>query len=320
MSHCETSIVTANARHDFIFSVFHEFCYPFRINQKLSSNSHCINLVFLDCFCTGFWIHSSSTNNWHCCELLDVSNVFQITVFRHIARRMCPIPCIIGSVVAVEHVIACFFKMFDCFFTFFHVSSSLCEFFTWKSTFAETFCFAGDWISERNREIQTTLCFDFFNDVCCKTISIFKRATIFICSKVCVFCCELVEKISFMNGMDFNTINTCFFAESCCFAKCIDNFFDFFHRNLSAHCAFCPSWWNNAWRCWKISNINDWFDKSVHHFTFKHWNHCVWNREWTAKTRCELNKKFCTCFVELFHESFQFFKHFFILIKPTAKD
>ena len=261
--HWETPIVTTYAWLYIFNSVFHKFGYPFAVNQKLSCNTHCINVAIQNGFCSSVRFHSSCTNNWNINIFFKFFNIIKVAVKWHICRWVSPIPSIISSVVCIKHIIARILKIFCGFNALFHISANFFKFFARNCTFTKPFGFACNRITKRNREVASTSLFYCLNNVSCKAIAVFKTATIFISSLICVLGCELVKKITFMNCMNFNTINTRFFKFNRSFCKGINHFFNFFNRKWSGFNIFSPPWRKFTWGSHDVFNINNWFNKSL---------------------------------------------------------
>ena len=84
--------MATNAGFDVFNSVFDDLCDPFGVGEELTCNAHGVNTSFCNCLCAHFCVHSACANHRDIDKFLDVSNVFEVAVFRHIHRGMCPVP------------------------------------------------------------------------------------------------------------------------------------------------------------------------------------------------------------------------------------
>ena len=129
LSKVEATIVAADAGTDVLFSAFLDLDDPLGIDEVLTCDGNCVQTTSCDFFSCFFRSHTASAGNRHVGELLDVLNIFQVAVIRHVLRRMCPVPSIVGTVVAVEELISAnFFQMFDCLLGFGQITEELFEF------------------------------------------------------------------------------------------------------------------------------------------------------------------------------------------------
>ena len=137
MCHIKAGVMTANTRLDIFFSVFHQFCNPCGIGKKLSCKSDSVNFIFFNSARSLLRSHSAGTNNRYVDKLFYVFHIFKVTVLRHISGRMSPIPSIICTVVAVEHIITCVLQVFCGTLRFFHISADFRILFAGQCTLAE---------------------------------------------------------------------------------------------------------------------------------------------------------------------------------------
>ena len=192
MAHVETAVVTQDTRTDLILPVFHEFCDPGVVGKERSGKTGSVDLSFFDGFSSDFGIHASGTDDRDIAILADLDDVIEVAIFRHVDRRMRPIPGIVGAVVAVEHVVTRFFQKLDCQLGFFHVSSDFCVFFTRQSTFSEVFGLGDDRIAKGDREVVSAFFLYGFDDLGREAIAVFQGSAVFVCPLIDVFQGELV--------------------------------------------------------------------------------------------------------------------------------
>ena len=171
--HIEATVVAADTRQYVAFAILHKFCDPFGVGKELTSNAHTVDFAFCDCLCRGFRRHTSCANDRNIDNLLDFFAIFKVAVLRHIYRRMRPVPCVVRSVVRVEHVVACVLEHFRRDFALLHIASHFHVVFSRKCALTEAFCLGHDGISQRNRIIFTANFLDFLDDFDGETISVF---------------------------------------------------------------------------------------------------------------------------------------------------
>ena len=125
MAHVEAAIMAQDAWTDLCFLSCLHLHDPFRICQELSCKPGSVNLSFLDRFRSRTRIQPSCTYHRNINELPDMLRIFEVAVLRHIDRRMCPVPCIICAIVAIQHVIPGILQELRSPFAFFHVTACL---------------------------------------------------------------------------------------------------------------------------------------------------------------------------------------------------
>ena len=227
VTHVEAAVVAEDARSDIIQIIVHQLGDPFIVSQELSGKTRAVDLSFLDRLCCRFRIHPACCYHRDAAVFFDVFHVFQVAVLRHVDRRMCPVPGIIGAVVAVEHVVSRFFQEFHRFFRFLHVSADFDVFLARQSAFTEIFRLGYDGIPQGYREVFPAFLLDRFYDLSGKTVTVFQRSAVFVLSFVHIFQSELIQQISFMHGMDLYSVNTRILQFFRRFCESIDEFLYF---------------------------------------------------------------------------------------------
>ena len=153
----EAGCMAADAGADVLFMSADQFCDPVRIRKELASDGHRIDLSVADRFRSDGWLHTSGADDRNIDELLNVLDILEVAVLRHILRRMCPVPGIVGPVVAVQHVIACILQVLDCFLGFLHVTADFHKIFARHSAVPEVFGHGADRVAERDGEVLAAL-------------------------------------------------------------------------------------------------------------------------------------------------------------------
>ena len=125
--HVEAAVVTADAGLYLVLMAFLDLVDPVVVNKVLARDRDSVELSGLDLLGGLHGIHAACAHDGLVGEFLYMLNILKVAVVGHILRRMCPVPCVVGAVVAVEHVIACVGKIFYGLFGLFHVASELLE-------------------------------------------------------------------------------------------------------------------------------------------------------------------------------------------------
>ena len=187
MTHVEAAVVAQNTGTDVVLLIIHQLGHPFLVCQELSGESGTVNFSVSNGSRSRLRIHASGAYHRDIHEFTDMSHILQIAVFRHIDRRMCPVPGIIGSVITVQHIITGILQILCCFFGFCHITACFCEAFSGKCSLTEALGLGFHTVPKRHREILSADFFNLFYNLYCKTISVLKRSTIFIGSLIHIF-------------------------------------------------------------------------------------------------------------------------------------
>ena len=127
LGHVEAAVVTADTGLYLVFVSGLYFMDPVVINEILTCYCNCVELACLDLLGGLNGIHSPCADYGLIGELLNMLNILKVAVIGHILRRMCPVPGVIGAVVAIEHIVACIGQILDCPLGLLHVTAELLE-------------------------------------------------------------------------------------------------------------------------------------------------------------------------------------------------
>ena len=125
MAEIETAVVAADAGFDVLDPILDQLGHPFTVRQKLSGHTHTVDETVGDRLRAHIRFHPSGTDHWDVHEFLDVGHILQITVLGHIHGRVSPVPGIVSTIVAVEHIVARVLQIPGCLFRFGHVPPGL---------------------------------------------------------------------------------------------------------------------------------------------------------------------------------------------------
>ena len=145
--------MASDTRLDLIFSVLKDLGYPFRIYEVLTGDTQSVYSSLLDLLSRELDVHLSCAYYRLVSELLDMGYIFEVAVVRHIDRRMSPVPRVICSVVAVEHIISCVREVLDRLLGFSHVTSEFYELFARLSALEPALGLGYYGVSESYREV-----------------------------------------------------------------------------------------------------------------------------------------------------------------------
>ena len=230
----EAAGMAANTGTNVLQALLDQLCDPLGVCQELTCNANAINAAFRNGLRTYFRLHTAGANYWDVHKLLNMRNIFQVTVLGHIHRRMCPIPGVIGTVIRVEHIVACILQILGCLFRLSHVPAYFRIDFARHSTFSEALHLGFYRIPQRNREILAASSLDGLHHFYREAVAVFKRTTVLIGTLVGPLHGELVQKITLMDSMNFYAVNARILAKLCGLGKGLNNLMDLLFGHLGS--------------------------------------------------------------------------------------
>ena len=144
MAHIKASVVAQDTGTDIFLPSFHQFGHPCLISEEPPGESRAVDPAFCDCLCRCKRIHPPGAYNRNIHKLPDMLHIQKITILRHIDWRMRPIPGIVCSIIAIEHIVACILKILHRLFGFRHIPSCLLIVLSRQRAFPESLCHRAD--------------------------------------------------------------------------------------------------------------------------------------------------------------------------------
>ena len=312
--------MTADAGLDVLKPVLNKLGYPLGINEELTRNANGVDLTLRNRRSAYLGIHSSRANDGNINELLDVSNVLKVAVLGHVHRRMRPIPGVVGTVVRVEHVVACVLQIFRCPLGLFHVTSDLNVVLARHRTVAKALHLGLNRVTQRNGIILTASLLDSLNDLSGKAVTVLKASAPLVLSLVEEFNGKLVKKITLVNRVDLNTVNACIAAELRSLCKSLDDLVDLLNRHLGALDVVRPARGLRRGGSKLVARVNDRLNDSTGKFVLVKRSNKLGDRPGATHSGSELNKELRTGLMYLVHKDLELLKHLRILPEPLAPE
>ena len=319
VAHVETAVMTEDAWTDIFFPSFHQLCDPFRIGKEVACKARPVDLPFRDGFCGDRWIHTSGTDNRDVYKLPDMLNIFQVAVFRHVDRRMRPVPCIIRTVVTVQHVIAGILQEFCGDLGFGHITSDFLVVFPGQCAHPEVLRFGYHTVTQRYREVIPACLFDLLYDLRRKAVPVLQRTAVFIGPFVYILQCELIEEISFMHGMDLHAVHPGLLKQNGCFCEGIDELLNLCDRHGTAWHLVTPAVRRFTGRSRDLIEIHERFGCGPQNRVGIQLLHHRGDGERTAETCRQLHKEFRAGRMKFRHPCGEVVIHLFVFIQPLSE-
>ena len=233
---------------------------------------------------------------------------------------MCPVPAIISTVVGIEHIVARILQILGCTLGFLHVTPQLLGILTGNDTLLEAFQLGFHAVAQRNRKIVAAGVLDSVNNFRSKAVAVFKAAAVLVGTLVEKFNGELIQQISFVNGMDFHAVNTRVFAELCGLGKGLDNLMDLFLGHLGADDVRCPAGRLRAGGCQLMAGVQNGLQDGSGELILVQRSNQFGNCPAAAHAGSQLDEELGTGLMDLVHEFLQLVEHLGILPQPLAPE
>ena len=233
VAHVEAAIVAENARADIGLAVFEHLGKPFRVSQEVASKARAVKFSCSDGLGCGIQRHAPRADDGDIDEVFDMLDLGQIAVFRHIHRRMRPVPRVIGSVVAVEHVIARILQEFRGNLGLGHVAACFDVVLAGQRALPEALGLRDDGIAQRHREIRAAGGLDGLDDLSGEAVAVFQTAAVLIRALVDVVERELVEQIALMDSVNLHAVNARVLEQFGALGERVNELLNFLLRHLA---------------------------------------------------------------------------------------
>ena len=316
----EASCVTADTRLDVIESVLDKLGDPLGVNEELTGNAHSVDLALSDSLGADLGIHSTCADHGNVNELFDMRNRVEITVLGHVHRGMSPVPGVVGTVVRIEHIIACVLKVLSRSLGLLHVTSYLNVLFTGNCSLSEALELGLYGVTERYGIILTALCLDSLYDLSRKAIAVLKGSAVLVGTLVVELDSELVEEVALVYCVYLNTVNACVTAELCSLGKRLYNLVDMMLGHLGADDIGCPSGGLLRGGHELVLGVDNRLDKFADNLILVKLTYKVGDSPRASHTCGELDEELCAGLVDLVHEDLKLLEHLGVLPEPLAPE
>ena len=160
---------------------------------------------------------------------------------------MIPPPGIIGTYICIQRIVSIADKQFCSFQALRDIAALFLKLFARKGTLSPVLDHAFYAETQDNREILPAAGLDLLHHFPCEAEPVFQGTAVFVCSLVEHGNGKLVQQVSLMDRMDFNTVKTAALGIVCAVAERLYNAAYFLFRQRTA-CLIQPSVRNGGWR------------------------------------------------------------------------
>ena len=315
----EAAVVAADAGLDLVLTTLFDLMYPLVVDEVLTCDSNCIQTAGGDLLSGLDRIHTACADDGSVGEVLDVLDVLQVAVVGHVLWRMCPVPCVVGAVVAVEHCVAGLLEVLDSLLGLFHVAAELLEVLLVRhSALAPALGLGDDGVTQGDGEVVTGILMDALDDLDREAEAVLEGSAVLVGTEVPVLHGELVEQVTFMDSVDLNAIDACIAQLLRGLTEGFDHFLDLGAGHGTGLEILVPAVGGSGSGRAGVLNVNDGGSELVEEVVLGKVAHPAVDSHGAAEAGGELNKELGTGLVELFHVGLEFFEHTVVLPEPLA--
>ena len=315
----EAAVVAADARLDFVLTSFFYLMYPLVVNKILTCDSNCIQTASGNLLGSLDRIHTACADDGSVGEVLDVLNILQVAVVGHVLRRMCPVPCVVGAVVAVEHCVAGLFEVLDSLLGLFHVAAELLEVLLVRHcALAPALGLGDDGVTQGDGEVVAGILVDALDDLDGEAETVLEGSAVLVGTEVPVLHGELVKQVAFMDSVDLNAVDAGIAQLLRGLTERFDHFLDLGAGHGTGLEFLVPAVGGSGSGRAGVLNVNDGGSELVEEVVFRQIAHPAVDSHGAAEACGELNKELGAGLVELFHVGLEFFEHAVVLPEPLA--
>ena len=318
LSKVEAAVVAADAGLDLVLAAFLDLDDPIGVNEVLTCDCDSVQTAGSDLFCGGLGQHTACACYGLVGELLYVLNVCEVAVVGHVLRRMCPVPSVVSTVIAVEEVVACVAEVLDSLLGFGHVTAPLYELFAGNSALTPGLGVGLDGVTQGYGEVFAGVSLDALNDLNGEAETVLEGAAVLVFTPVPVLHGELVEQVTFVDSVDLDTVNACVAQHLCGLAECLDHLVDFLNGHGTGEHILLPT--VRSCRCGSaaVAYVDDGGSDLVEDGILVQDDHPGGNCHRAAEACCQLDEQLGAGLVVLYHVLFELLEHSLVLVQPAA--
>ena len=322
LRHVEAAVVAADAGLDLILVAAEDLVDPLVVDEVLARDGHGVETAGGDLFSGLHGVHAAGADDRAARELLDVLDILEVAVIGHVLRRMCPVPGVVGAVVAVEHVIARVLEVLDGLLGLGHVAAELDEVgLVRHGALAPRLGLGHDGVAQRHREVGAGLTLDLLHDLDREAEAVLERAAVFVGAVVPVGHGELVKQVALVHGVDLDAVDAGGAQLLGGLAEGVDHVLDLLDRQRAGHDVLLPAVRHLGRGGADVLHVHDGAGDLVEDVVLGQLRHPAVDGHGAAHAGGELDEQLCARLMELDHVLFELLEHLVVLVQPlTAGD
>jgi len=248
-----------------------------------------------------------------------VLDILKVAVVGHVLRRMCPVPRVVGAVVAVEHVVARVAQDLDGLLGLFHIAAELHEVLLIRHcALAPGLGLGHDGVTQGHGEVLAGVALDGLDDIGGKAQPVLQRSAVLVGTIVHVGDGELVQGIALMDCMDLHAVDAGVAQALCGLAEGVDHLLNLGLGQRTGLDVLSPAVGGVGCGSADVLHIDDGACQLVEKIVLRKLDHPVGYCHGAAGACCQLNKQLRAGLVELIHVLGKLFELVIVLIKPLS--
>ena len=235
---------------------------------------------------------------------------------------MCPVPCVVSTVVAVEHIVAGIAQILDGLLGLSHIAAELLEVgLVRHRAFAPGLGLGDDGVTQGHREVGAGLTLDLLHDLDREAETVLERAAVLVGAVVPVGHGELVKQVALVDSVDLDAVDAGSAQLLGGLAEGVHHVLDLLDGQRAGHDVFLPAVRDLGSGGADVLHVDDGADDLVEEVVLGQHRHPAVDRHGAAHAGGELDEELCTGLVELDHVLLELLEHLVVLVQPlTAGD
>ena len=226
VAHVKAAVMAQDARADIGLSTRFKLRHPSGISQERPSEARGVDTFLGDGRGGVGRLHASGAYDGHVDVPAQLGHVSEVAVLGHVDRRVGPVPGVIGTVIAVEHVAACVGQVARSLDGLGHVAAGLYELLARKCALTQTLRLGLNAVADGHGKVVAAGTLDGTYDLGRETIPVLQAAAVLIGALVHVFQGELIEEIALMDGVHLDAVDTCLLEQARRLGERLDDLVD----------------------------------------------------------------------------------------------
>ena len=318
LSKVEAAVVAADAGLDLVLAAFLDLDDPIGVDEVLTCDCDSVETAGGDLLRSGLGQHTACACYGLIGELLYVLNVCEVAVVGHVLRRMCPVPGVVSTVIAVEEVVAHVAEVLDGLLGFGHVTAPLLELLAGNSALAPALGVGLDGVTQGYGEVFTGISLDALYDLDGEAETVLEGAAVLVFTPVPVLHGELVKQVTFVNSVDLNAVDACVAQHLCGLAECLDHLADLLDGHGAGEHILLPTVRSCGCGSAAVAYVDDGGSDLVEDGILVQDDHPGGNCHRAAEACCQLDEQLGAGLVVLYHVLFELLEHSLVLVQPAA--
>ena len=318
--HGEAGVVTADAGLDVLLPLLHELGDPGGVGEELPGHAHGIDPAGGNGGGTLCGLHASGADHGDIHKLLDVAYILQVAVEGHVCRGMSPVPGVIGTVVAVEHIVARILEELGGNLRLLHVPAYLLVVIALlrQSALAEALGLGHHGVPQRHGEVLPAAFLDSLHDIGGKAVAVLQAPAVLVGALVGILGGKLVQGVALVDRVDLDAVHPCVHAELSSFGKGLYDLVDLLHSQRPGVYAVGPAVGGGRGAGGDEVHVKDGLSQGAQDLVVEHLHHQVIDSHSPAEACGDLDKELCPGLVELLHVVLQGLELSCVLVQPAA--